>query len=212
MKKVLTIAALAALATVSANAQSLIAAWDFNYPDSFGGQDINGDFAPDTSAAATFGTGTFSWASQPTSGLSNSANLSSNNLLRPGLLDPLGAGFGWLVDANGSSGAVLTFQVDLTNIIDAELTFAYAGQNGSFDLTAAGQSFSPASDALGSVDLDALEGGLANIEFSLSNFSGAENFLLDNVQVTGNAVPEPSAYAAILGVVALGFVAVRRRK
>lgn len=35
---------------------------------------------------------------------------------------------------------------------------------------------------------------------------------IDNVQISGTAVPEPSAFAALAGVVALGFVAVRRRK
>mgnify|MGYP000265318444 FL=1 len=211
MKKVLTIAALAALATVSANAQTLIAAWDFNYPDSFGGFDIDGDFSNDTSADATFGAGTFTWGSQTVGGLANSADLSSNGLIRPLQLNPLGDGFGWQL-GGAEAATVLTFAVDLTGFQDVELTFAYAGQNGVFDLDVAGQSFSPATDALGTVDLDALEGGLANIEFSFSNFAGAENFLLDNVQIVGTAVPEPSAFAAILGVVALGFVAVRRRK
>ena len=34
----------------------------------------------------------------------------------------------------------------------------------------------------------------------------------DNLQVSGTVVPEPSTYAAIFGVIALGFVAYRRRK
>ena len=107
---------------------------------------------------------------------------------------------------------VLTFSVDLTGFEDVELTFAHAGQNGAFDLDVAGQSFSPATDALGIVDLDALEGGLADIEFSFSNFAGAENFLLDNVQIVGTVVPESSTYAAIAGLIALGATAMRRRK
>lgn len=212
MKKIILIAAIAASMTASVNAQSLVAGWDFNYTASFGGLDIDGDFVPDTSAAATYGSGTFSWANQTTSGLVNAANLSSNNLLRPAELDTMGAGFGWLVDANGSSSAVLTFTVDLTGLQDAELSFAHAGENGSFDITVAGQLFNPASDALGIVDLDPFEGGMANIDFTFSNFSGTENFFLDNVQVVGTVVPEPSAYAAIFGGLALMITVLRRRK
>jgi len=36
-------------------------------------------------------------------------------------------------------------------------------------------------------------------------------FFLDNVEVSGTVVPEPSTYAALLGVLALAFVAYRRR-
>jgi hypothetical protein len=210
MKKLILIAAAAALTAASVNAQSFIAAWDFNYPDSFGGLDVDGDFSPDTSAAATYGTGTFSWANQTQGGLSNGANLTSNDLLRPDMLDQFSPTLGWLL-GGGDSSAVLTVSVDLTGFNIAELTFAHAGQNGSFDLFVGGQSFSPTADALGTVDISSFAGSVANIDFTFANFSGAENFFLDNIQVVG-AVPEPSTYAAIFGVIALGFAACRRRK
>lgn len=210
MKKLILIAAAAALTTASVNAQSLVAAWDFNYTNSFGGLDVDGDFSADTSAAATYGTGTFSWANQTSEGLVNTANLFSNNLVRPVQLDTMAEGFGWFVSANTSPNAVLTLSVDLTGFNSAELTFAHAGQNGSFDLFVGGQSFSPTADALGTVDISSFAGGVANIDFTFANFSGAENSFLDNIQVT--AVPEPSTYAAIFGVIALGFAACRRRK
>ena len=209
MKKLILIAAAAALTTASVNAQSLVAAWDFNYPDSFGGLDVDGDFSPDSSAAATYGTGTFSWANQTQGGLFNSANLTSNDLLRPGMLDQFTPTFGWQL-GGGDSSAVLTVSVDLTGFTSAELTFAHAGENGSFDLLVGGQTFSPAADSLGTVDISSFAGSVANIDFTFANFSGAENSFLDNIQVP--AVPEPSTYAAIFGVIALGFAACRRRK
>ena len=212
MKKFILIAATAAITTASINAQSLVAAWDFLYPASFGGFDLDGDFVDDPSAPANYGTGTFTWANQTSSGLLNAANLLSNNLLRTVQLDTMGLGFGWFVDANVSPNAVLTVSVDLTLFEDVEMTFAYAGQNGAFDLFVGGQTFSPTSDTLGTVDLSAFEGGLANIDFTFADFSGIDNAFLDNIQITGTAVPEPSTYAAIFGVIALGIAVARRRK
>lgn len=49
---------------------------------------------------------------------------------------------------------------------------------------------------------------------SLINFdlTGLSNGLtIDNIMIAGTAVPEPSAFAAIAGVLALGFAATRRR-
>ncbi len=41
--------------------------------------------------------------------------------------------------------------------------------------------------------------------------SGFDSLNLDNIQLNGTVVPEPSTYAAIAGVLVLGFVAARRR-
>jgi hypothetical protein len=62
------------------------------------------------------------------------------------------------------------------------------------------------------VDLSALSGN-ANATFTLSfsDFSVAENVVLDNFQFTATPVPEPSAFAAIFGVIAMGVAASRRR-
>ena len=57
--------------------------------------------------------------------------------------------------------------------------------------------------------------GLGEVSFVRLEFSGLganERIGLDNVHVAGTAVPEPSAYAAIAGALALAFVASRRRK
>lgn len=41
---------------------------------------------------------------------------------------------------------------------------------------------------------------------------GTSNFTINSVSITTTAVPEPSTYAALVGLLALGFVAVRRRR
>lgn len=48
------------------------------------------------------------------------------------------------------------------------------------------------------------------ITFDLSGLSGGASF--DNFMIAGTAVPEPSAFAALAGALALGFVAIRRRR
>lgn len=48
------------------------------------------------------------------------------------------------------------------------------------------------------------------ITFDLSGLSGGATF--DNFMIAGTVVPEPSTYAGIFGVIALGFAAFRRRK
>jgi len=50
------------------------------------------------------------------------------------------------------------------------------------------------------------------VRFEVASNNATNRVAFDNIIVSGTAVPEPSAYAAILGVVALGFVACRRRK
>lgn len=53
-------------------------------------------------------------------------------------------------------------------------------------------------------------GGLLGVSFVNSATAGFAN--LDNVSITVSAIPEPSAYAAIIGALALGAVATRRRR
>ncbi|MFP4158027.1 MAG: PEP-CTERM sorting domain-containing protein [Opitutales bacterium] len=50
-----------------------------------------------------------------------------------------------------------------------------------------------------------IAGGEAENEFEESSY-------LDNVTIEGTVVPEPSAYAALFGLMAFGFVACRRRR
>lgn len=68
----------------------------------------------------------------------------------------------------------------------------------------------------GTVDLSGVAvdeaSALQYVRFEVASNNIGTRVAFDNILVTGTAVPEPSAYAAILGVVALGFVASRRRK
>lgn len=50
------------------------------------------------------------------------------------------------------------------------------------------------------------------VRFEVTNVSASERIGFDNIHVAGTAVPEPSAFAAIAGVLALGFAAIRRRR
>lgn len=61
------------------------------------------------------------------------------------------------------------------------------------------------------IDLTGL-GEVSYVRFEFQNLGANERVGLDNVHIAGTAVPEPSAYAAIAGALALAFVASRRRK
>lgn len=70
---------------------------------------------------------------------------------------------------------------------------------------------------VGVVTLDTISGldsiGSAFVRLSLTGASAAGgNNRFDNIQFTATAVPEPSSFAALAGVGALGFCALRRRR
>lgn len=66
------------------------------------------------------------------------------------------------------------------------------------------------------VDLSGLtadeESAISYIRMSFSNLTDGARVGIDNIHITGTAVPEPSAYAALLGMSALALVATRRRR
>jgi hypothetical protein len=228
MKKSITI--LAAFAGFAAFAQAqvqFVAAWDFTSPSGFTSLDVNEDFVAETELAADYaGSGLFQWSgvTDDSSGFYganlnevNSADIVADNFG----LTQLGDGTGFLVAANpDASTALLTFTgLDFSGLTGGMLDFAAGVQNfdgattinfggdlsGSINLTGTGTAYN--------VDLSALN-GLSNATFTMafSNFSVAENVVLDNFQFTATPVPEPSTYAAIFGVIALAFAAVRRRR
>ncbi|WPJ94190.1 PEP-CTERM sorting domain-containing protein [Coraliomargarita algicola] len=224
-KTILTLAALAGIASFAQAQLQFVAAWDFTSPSGFTSLDVNDDFAAETELAADYaGSGLFQWANvtEDTSGFYsahwndvNSADIFADN----SGLTQLGDGTGFRVVANPDTNAILTFTgLDFSGLSGANLDFAAGVQNfdglttlnfggdlsGSIDLSGTGTAYN--------VDLSALEGN-SNATFTIqfSNFSGNENVVLDNFQFTGTAVPEPSAFAAIFGAIAMGVAATRRR-
>lgn len=101
-----------------------------------------------------------------------------------------------LLDANFKFAASVSAPVTINWYLN--------GSSTSFASTA----LSGASMTAYSLDLPAEFYGLSAAQL-VAEFSGTAT--IDNVQING-AIPEPSTYAAILGLATLGFVALRRRK
>lgn len=224
MKKLVFLLSLS-LAAASAQASQFVAAWDFTSPSGFTSLDVDGDFAADTSLSADYsGSGTFAWSgvTDDASGFFPGANLSSNTddaVANDSGLTSLGEGSGFKVYGNTDSSAVLTLSgLDFTGLESASFTFAsqVENNNGGATITLGGSLSGTVgidgTDSKYTVDASALDGNSnASFTLSFSNFSGTENILLDNFQITATAVPEPSTYAAIFGAIAL-VIAIRRRK
>lgn len=112
--------------------------------------------------------------------------------LTPGTLyDDWGVQFGGITNSGAGTVTLTTSNDGVT----------FGGPSTVFNLNAA--------DTLYSFDLSAL--GADDAVFVNMVFSS--NAIIDNLAFTGTtAVPEPSSFAAIIGLMALGFTAVRRRK
>ena len=225
MKKIVTALALSlSLISASYSQEQLIAGWGFNYPSSFGAFDNDGDGLVDTTMPGVSLLGAdssafFTYGSQTTGGLVNEANLSANTVLPDGLTT-FGGTLGWQIGA-ADAGETLAFNVDLTGWENIGFSFAHQA-------TAFGDGFDVLVDfgtGNQTVSLGLAEGvadfnnitslsNVSNAQISLtfSGFDGVEVAALDNFQITGTVVPEPSTYAAIFGVFALVFVAYRRRR
>jgi hypothetical protein len=206
MKNVLFIAALAATSALSA--QSFVAGWDFD------------------SVALDASQMTSNWGDQATSallswtheteggppnfamgfgidGAYNSAVVNNSFTFLPGGTDT-NTGFDEFSDNFGqaeqgfqalSSSDTFSFSFDASGFESLELLFAY-------DATGSGTFVTE------EVDLSAFDGNGSAL-YQFTTLSGAS---YDNFAITGTAVPEPSAFAAIAGVLAIGFAALRRRR
>lgn len=202
------------LAAATVNAQSFVAGWDFDGVNA-SATSVNANWG------AQAGSATASWthalANIPITftndfGIStqnNSATINDSFTFLSG--GPLGdgidenTGFNQFSDNFNNTGEfgfqsftgddTFTLSFSGTNLINLELSFAFAPtQGGTFTVQ--------------TVDLSSFDGvALANYQFTPA-LSG----VYDNFAIVGTVVPEPSSFAAIAGVLALGFVAVRRRK
>jgi len=206
MKNIIITSAL--LAAVSVNAQSFVAGWDF---DGVGQNDTSvsanwGAQSETASASWTHSLADFVTVFSNEFGISSSNNSAAINDSFTFLAGGVDANTGYDQFSDNFGGAEQGFQsftgddtftlsFSGTNLTNLELSFAFASNQG--------ESFS-----VQTVDLSGFDGdALVNYQFT-----PAASGVYDNFAVTGTVVPEPSAYAAILGALALGFVATRRRK
>lgn len=227
MKKTIITLASASFLFSLASAQQFVAAWDFDGPGTAnvgggdGALDTNGDFSLDANdfvSADYAGSGLFSWSGLDTNASGFEPNIINSNNLDDvvGGVTTLGVGFSFKVAANPDAGGSFTISgLDFTGLENANLSFGALVQN--FDGSATVNVGSTAvalsgADTEYNVDISALDGLAAqSIVFTFSNFSTIENMVFDNFQITA-AVPEPSSFAALAGALALGIVAMRRRK
>lgn len=225
MKKLFTSLVALSVATFAYGQTDFVAAWTFSSYNGFtsldfdGNDFINGDFASDDVFAADYaGSGDISGFLDFTdfsSGVVSIASLGTNAIdAVDGLTSINGDSFVGIVAAVDNEKS-LAFSADFSHFSDAVLTMAATAQNGEGILDfSTGDSFAiGGAESLVTVDLSALAGnanGTFNLQFS--DLAGTENLVFDNIQITGSVVPEPSTYAAIVGVLSLGFVAYRRRK
>jgi hypothetical protein len=207
MKKNIILVSLLAT-TASLNAQSFVAGWDFD-----------GLNAAAASANANWGvqegSAVASWTHSP-------ANppivFTSEFGIDPAFQsDSINNSFTFLeTGVDGTTG----FNEFSDNVSGGEFGFGSATGDDTFTLSFSGTnwkflslSYATAPTEGGTftvttVDLGESDGvALANYDFTPA--AGAS---YDNFAITGTAVPEPSAFAAIAGVLAIGFAALRRRR
>ena len=101
---------------------------------------------------------------------------------------------------------------DLDN--GANVNYAYSTDGTNF--TAFGSDAFDTADKGYTVDLSGVVDGASTVYLQMAftnvNASSASGLQLDNLGFSGAVVPEPSTYAVLAGVLALGFAAVRRRR
>ena len=264
MKSKLT--SLVALSTgllVSAQAQVMVAGWDFSgYEPAAGfstldganltGQ-VNANFTqsqPNFVNAAPFGTVFYDGSFGSTAfdllakeveiggdlgilgGNGTIGSSGSINTLKAQGQNPNSFGAALGLTTNGS----VTFSIDMSTFglgsAGEAWSLAFATQNASdpnnsssiswdyslngADFTSTGFTTSVTNNAAAqSIDLSSITAlDSQSVVYFRGNFSGIDGgrTAIDNFQVNATAVPEPSAFAAIAGVLALGFAAVRRRR
>lgn len=169
-----------------------------------------------TSAGAVVANGSNLTSGQNLRGIStkvngfDSANVSDGGQVGSGSFSAQAGGASMTFGVTaGSSFNTLALQFGAaTNDSSAGSVVVYAG-TASDSLSQIGSTVAlTASEDLYTVDL----GSLGSASTFFVQFQGSTNALYDNVAISGTVVPEPSAFAAMTGALALGAVMVRRRR
>jgi hypothetical protein len=208
MKKTLIIAAIAA--TSALNAQSFVAGWDFDSV-ALDAQQMTSNWGDQSGSAL------LSWTHSPAGGppfftapefgLSASFNSGVVNNSFTFLAGGIDTNTGFDQFSDNFGAAELGFQ-SLSSTDSFSLSFDASGFE-SLQLSFAYDATGSGTFAVETVDLSAF-GGNATALYQFTTLSGAS---YDNFAITGTGViPEPSTFAAIAGVLALGFAALRRRR
>lgn len=105
-----------------------------------------------------------------------------------------------------------SFAAEATGSITTAWTYSTNGVDYS-SFTGATTSISGA-DALYTFDIANVSSDQLYLQLDLAGLNSADTnqLVFDNVALSGTVVPEPSSFAALAGVLALGYVGVRRRR
>lgn len=242
MKKQLVIAGVAIALATSMQAQDLIAGFNFDNVTNATYSDLgNGGSVNDGAPANAFGSFSFTdgpsnpfAATQLTAGQNLTAGTVLDSSIRVlGFNDEMSvSGGGLLAEDPGvlvsADGGFFDFTVTPgTSFNNYSFGFA-AGQQlaGSSDLEILANADGGGFVSLDNVTVTTLTssggeaftvdassiGSASSVIFRVAFTDIDQGVLFDNIQVSGTVVPEPGAFAAIAGALALGFVAIRRRK
>lgn len=132
--------------------------------------------------------------------------------------------FDWLTETTGAFTDIMNVSYSTDGVNFSSYTKAGSTAAGGFGLTGSTAAWGQSTGSSGGassflfgqtdqvIDLSSELNPIQAVRFEFVNLGASERVGLDNVHIAGTAVPEPSAFAAIAGVLALGFVAMRRRK
>ncbi|MCC5789289.1 MAG: PEP-CTERM sorting domain-containing protein [Opitutales bacterium] len=226
MKKLLLLSLLGLwLGSSFANGQTVLAFWDFN-----GESPTSAVLGDGLEYDASQGSGlleTFSSATTGTNFRIDSDGTSLNSLDGVGSDDAMrfqrgprwnNGGFEISVDMTNFNSAELSYATYNTGNTTGDYQFSYrVGTEGSFTNIGSPTTIPLSNYALVSTSIPSAVDNQEDVFFrvTFSNLDGSSGnaghrVMVDNVQVT--AIPEPSTYAAIFGLFALGMIVWHRRK
>jgi hypothetical protein len=123
--------------------------------------------------------------------------------------------FSFAFNSTGFQGVSMKFTGAQTGASASTINWSYSIDGGT-NVSSLGSSSAISGGAVQyTVDLSAITGLNNNVDaVIIGQFAGVTSAQFDNVQILGTAtaIPEPSAFAALAGVAALGLVAARRRR